>query len=171
MTPVPHRGVRLCAAVLATAVLMASCQRAGNPIAEAAIERAARGSVDAGSVAGGDAPGTRPAPDALPLPAQFPGDVYLPRGYRVNSVMDLPDASVLSLSAPGHLDALFADARESMRAQGWTQTLSARHSADAAMLAFEKRAGGPARSATLSFNRNHGDARVIVGVQLRRQVQ
>ena len=168
MTPVPHRGVRLCAAVLAAAALLAACQRAGNPIAEAAIERAARSSIEVG---GGDAPATVPARDALALPAQFPGDVYLPRGYRVNSVMDLPDASVLSLSAPGHLDALFADARESMRAQGWTQTLSARQSADAAMLAFEKSGGGGLRSATLSFNRNHGDARVIVGVQLRRQLQ
>lgn len=168
MTPVPHRGVRLCAAGLVAFALLAACQRAGNPIAEAAIERAARGTVDGG---GGDAPATVPARDALALPAQFPGDVYLPRGYRVNSVMDLPDASVLSLSAPGHLDALFADARESMRAQGWTQTLSARQSADAAMLAFEKAGDGAARSATLSFNRNHGDARVIVGVQLRRQLR
>ena len=78
MTPVPHRGVRLCAAVLAAAALLAACQRAGNPIAEAAIERAARSSIEG---------------------------------------------------------------------------------------------GGGLRSATLSFNRNHGDARVIVGVQLRRQLQ
>ena len=107
--------------------------------------------------------------DSLALPGHFPEDVYLPDGYRVNSVMDLQDVSVLSLSAPGEVGPLFVAARDAMQAQGWTQTLAAQHSVDTAMLAFEKDGGDGARSATLSFNRNNGDERVIVGVQLRQR--
>ena len=106
--------------------------------------------------------------DSLPLPAHFPADVYLPRDYRVNSVMDLQDVSVLSLSAPGKVASLFTDARGAMLAKGWTQTLAAQHSIDTAMLAFEKPAEGARRSATLSFNRSNGGGEVVVGVQLRK---
>lgn len=171
MTGVPTRLACL-AAALAVACAAPGCQRAGDPFAEAAIERATRTQIEAARGAlpaeqGGT--GTEQAGRSLPLPTHFPGDIYLPRGYRVNSVMDLQDVSVLSLSAPGQVDALFADARASMQAQGWRQTLSAQHSVDAAMLAFEKDAGPGLRSTTLSFNRNHGDDRVIVGVQLRQR--
>ncbi|HRN63110.1 MAG TPA: hypothetical protein PK743_07375 [Luteimonas sp.] len=156
---------------LAAAMAVAGCQRAGNPITEAAIEHATRGHDGgaAGSTPGGPDGGAARAlsGDSLPLPAHFPADVYLPRDYRVNSVMDLQDVSVLSLSAPGKVASLFTDARGAMLAKGWTQTLAAQHSIDTAMLAFEKDTGTGHRSTTLSFNRNNGDERVIVGVQLR----
>ena len=156
-------------AVLASLLALGGCQRAGNPITEAAIEHATRSRGDAAGTTVGT-PGAAMAAhrgDSLPLPEHFPGDVYLPRDYRVNSVMDLQDVRVLSLSAPGKVASLFADARDAMLADGWTQTLAAQHSVDTAMLAFEKDAGSGRRSATLSFNRNNGDERVIVGVQLR----
>ena len=105
---------------------------------------------------------------SLPLPSDFPQDVYLPERYAVNSVMDLPDVSVVNLSAPGEVSALFSAARARMQAQGWTQTLAAQHSTDAAMLAFEKPVDGARRGATLSFNRSNGGGQVVVGVQLRR---
>lgn len=167
MSPAPARSIFLrmpALAALAALLLLGGCQRAGNPIA-AAIEHATRGP------AAGDGSGAAGASDPLPLPPGFPDDVYLPSDYRVNSVMALPETSVLSLSVPGDVDALFADARAAMQAGGWTQTVAARHSADTAMLAFEKPAADGARSAMLSFNRNHGDERVILGVQLRRQRQ
>ena len=163
MSPVPVRAVQLSVTALVAVVLLCGCQRAGHPIA-AAIEHATRGPGD-GNVAG--QPGGH---GSLTLPAGFPDDVYLPPSYRVNSAMDLPNASVLSLSVPGDVDALFAAAREAMRVDGWTQTLAARHSADTAMLAFEKPVTGGARSATLSFNRNLGDEHVILGVHLRQRL-
>lgn len=155
-------------------LLPCGCQRAVDRLTEAAIQRA---TVGAGGDAGGaDARGRGPATSAdaaesLPLPDGFPRDVYLPRGYAVNSVVDLQDVSVLSLSAPGEVSSLFGSARAAMRAQGWRQTLAAQHSVDAAMLAFEKDADGQLRRTTLSFNRSHGEDRVIVGVQLRRDLQ
>ncbi|TYT26226.1 hypothetical protein FZO89_08100 [Luteimonas viscosa] len=170
MSVVRNRVTRLCTAMLAVASLLPGCQRAGNSIAETAIERATRGYGDAADTAPGHSGVRAPAgADSLALPGHFPEDVYLPDGYRVNSVMDLQDVSVLSLSAPGEVGPLFVAARDAMQAQGWTQTLAAQHSVDTAMLAFEKDGGDGARSATLSFNRNNGDERVIVGVQLRQR--
>src|SRR5690606_27271016 len=111
MSPVPLRPLLL--SIVVPAVLaLCGCQRPGNPIATA-IEHATRGP------AAGDDAGATGAREALPLPSGFPDDVYLPRGYRVNSVMALPEASMLSLSVPGDVDALFADARAAMQARGW----------------------------------------------------
>jgi len=161
--------------ILAAVALLAlaGCQRDEDRLTQAAIERASHGRADVDrdgrqvALRAGDGGVAMRAGESLPLPADFPADVYLPDGYAVNSVMDLQGVSMVSLSAPGELSSLFKAAREGMQAQGWTQTLSAQHSVDAAMLAFEKPADGARRSATLSFNRNNGDDRVTVGVQLR----
>ena len=155
--------------VAALLLALAGCQRAENRLADATIERALQGRVAGDAVASRTAeggPSTR-AGESLPLPADFPGDVYLPADYAVNSVMDLHGVSMVSLSAPGDVSTLFKAARAGMQAQGWTQTLAAQHSVDAAMLAFEKPADGERRGATLSFNRHNGGDQVIVGVQLR----
>lgn len=169
---VSHR--HLPAILLATALLvLAACQRSEDRLTEATIERATQRRVtaerDGNQVALRTADGglTMRAGESLPLPADFPADVYLPGTYTVNSVMDLHGVSMVNLSAPGEVSSLFKAAREGMQAQGWTQTLAAQHSVDSAMLAFEKPAGGATRSATLSFNRNNGGDEVIVGVQLR----
>lgn len=172
MTPVATRLTCLLTALLA-AWLAVGCHRSSNPVAEAAIRSATLGTSDGAqdgqqALRAHDEGGSRAA--SLPLPPHFPGDVYLPERYRVNSVLDLEGASVLSLSAPGDVSTLFSDARSQMRAQGWQQVLAAQHTADTAMLAFEKRGDAGVRNATLSFNRNNGDERVIVGVQLRDQL-
>ena len=153
--------------VLPLALAAGGCQKVGQTAADAAIARATGVAIDRDGEQAGlhgeaapDARGGRP----VALPADFPEDVYLPVHYQVNSVMDLQGVSMISLSAPGEVGALLADARETMRAAGWTQSMSAQHSADSAVLAFEK--GEPRRSATLSFNRNNGERHVIVGVQL-----
>ncbi len=154
-------------------LVLAGCQRAEDRLTDATIERATQSRVAAtreGSqiaLRGSDGGTSMRAGESLPLPADFPTDVYLPADYAVNSVMDLHGVSMVNLSAPGDVSSLFKAAREGMRAQGWTQTLAAQHSLDAAMLAFEKPADGARRSATLSFNRHNGGGEVIVGVQLR----
>lgn len=155
--------------VLPLALAASGCQKVGQTAADAAIARATGVTVDR------DHPGLHGAeaePDAragrsVALPADFPEDVYLPVHYQVNSVMDLQGVSMISVSVPGEVGTLLADAREAMQAAGWTQSMSAQHSVDSAVLAFEKGESEPRRSATLSFNRNNGDRHVIVGVQLQ----
>ena len=104
----------------------------------------------------------------LPLPADFPGDVYLPGHYALHSVMDMPGTRVVSMLAPGHVTTLSEDARQAMADAGWRARMRVQHSADNAVLAFEKEQ----RSALLAFNRHRladgtPDASVIVSVQLQ----
>lgn len=157
--------------VLALVLAAGACQKAGESAADVAIERATGVKVDRD----GDQVTLRSADgelairsgESVALPQDFPSDIYLPADYQVNSVMDLQDVSMVSLTAPGQVSTLFAAAREAMQAQGWTQSMSAQHSSDTAMLAFEKGEAEQRRSTTLSFNRNNGDEHVIVGVQLQ----
>lgn len=101
----------------------------------------------------------------LPLPEDFPDDIYLPRDYRINSVMDRGDMQVISLQAPGQVSGLFGAARDSMDRHGWKQTLAMQNSTDNAVLTYEKER----RAAVLSFNSGHGVAGVTVSVQLRNE--
>ena len=145
--------------------IFSGCQRVGVATADATIRQGGGERVGAGRDDRGDA-GSGPTPaeaDAsLPLPDTFPKDVYRPRRYTVNSVLDMDGTAMVSMVAPGQVASLFADARNTMRAQGWTQTMAAQHSVDNAVLSFEKER----RSATLSFNKTQG-RRVLVGVQLQ----
>jgi len=102
--------------------------------------------------------------EALPLPADFPDDVYLPPGYRIDSLMDRGNLRVVSLRAPGRVSSLFEAARSSMDERGWKQALAMREGGDSAMLSYEK----ADRTTVLSFS-NAGDDRgaVAVSVQLR----
>lgn len=167
--------LRLAAVTMVVAVqALAGCQQARDTATAVAIERATGSQVEVKR--DGDrltlrSPNGEMAiqtGDSVPLPANFPGDVYLPEDYLVNSVMDLQGVSVISLSAPGQLSSLYAAARDRMQSEGWTQSMAAQHSSDTALLAFQKGNGEDQRSAMLSFNRNNGDERVIVGVQLQR---
>jgi hypothetical protein len=99
--------------------------------------------------------------DAATLPADFPKDVYLPSSYKVESSMQMPGATVVSVAAPGQVSALFADASQQMQAQGWKQTMAMQQSGETQMLAFEK----DNRSAMVSFDADE-NGQVKVALQL-----
>src|SRR5690606_7927560 len=103
--------------------------------------------------------------EGVALPADFPEDVFLPSRYGVSSVMDVGGARLLNLHAEGVLAAVFEDARAAMRDKGWSQTL-AMQQADSAMLGFSR----DGREAAYTFTR-HGDDQLMIGIQLRDQVQ
>lgn len=156
---------RLMPLLACAAFSIAGCQKA----ADAAIERASGERVevdrDGGHVRIKTADGelAMQSGESLPLPADFPNDVYLPRRYAVNSVMDMGGMQVISVSTRGKVSDMFAAAQGAMADAGWTQTMSMQHSADNAMLSFEKEE----RAAVLSFNRGEGNDGVVMGVQLR----
>jgi hypothetical protein len=172
---IPKWGIAPCAAMLLALACLpqAACKRAEHAVADAAIEGVSGGKVkiardgnrttistDQGEMA-------MQAGDALPLPKDFPGDVYLPRGYRVNSVMDMGGLQVISLQAQGKVAGLFADARDVMAKQGWKQTMAMQNAADTAMLSFEKEK----RAAVLSFNEGQDAQDVTMNLQLRQEGQ
>ena len=163
---------RLLAAVL-LACALAGCQRAAEDATDRAIERAGDGHIvvdrDGNRIALKTADGDVAVTggDALPLPEDYPGDVYLPEGYAINSVMDLEGVDVLGLRAAGKVSDQFAAARKAMAGHGWKETMAMQHSADSAMLAYEKPVeGGDPRVAMLSF-RDDGEGGVMLSVQLR----
>jgi hypothetical protein len=164
---------RLLPLLACAAFSIAGCQKAADAATEAAIERASGEKVevdrDGGQVRIKTADGelTMQAGDALPLPADFPKDVYLPGRYDVNSVMDMGGTQVVSVSTRGKVSGVFAEAQQAMADAGWTQTMSMQHSADSAMLSYEK----DARAAVLSFNRGEGSDGVVMAVQLREETQ
>lgn len=168
------------AIVLATAVVLAGCSKSPSErIAETAIEQAAGGDVqvdqDGNQVSlrtdQGDM--TLSADEALPLPADFPGDVYLPGNYQVNSVMDMGKVRAVSLRTPLPVSQLFAEAGTAMKAQGWTQKMAMQQAAGNAILSFEKDTPDKiTRTVSLSFiqSKNAGDG-TIVSVQMQQSGQ
>lgn len=157
----------LLAASLAT-VALAGCQKTQEALADSAIERASGGQLqvqrdgDAVTFLDGEGSLAMRSGEALPLPEDFPDDVYLPTDYRINSVMDMDGVRVISLQAPGRVSGLFGAAREAMGRQGWKQTMAMQNAADTAMLSFEK----DQRAAVLSFNGSRGED-VTMSVQVR----
>jgi ribosomal protein S6E (S10) len=98
--------------------------------------------------------------DNATLPAGFPDDVYLPSGYKVESAMEMPDAMIVALQAPGQVAALSAAASRQMQARGWNQVMAMQPDGETRLLAFDK----DKRNASLSFD--HDGDRVRMSVQL-----
>lgn len=164
-----------CPLVLSACLILslAACQKAADAAAETAIERASGQKVDVDRdgdrmrIKTADGELNMQSGKALPLPADFPKDVYLPGRYAVNSVMDMGGTQMISVATNGEVSGLFTDAQHAMGQEGWKQTMSMQHSADSAMLSFEK----GERAAVLSFNQGEGDNGVVMGVQLREENQ
>lgn len=160
----------LCACLILS---LAACQKTADAAAETAIERTSGQKVevdrdgDRMRIKTADGELNMQSGKALQLPADFPKDVYLPGRYAVNSVMDMGGTQMLSVATNGQVSGLFTDAQRAMGRKGWKQTMSMQHSADSAMLSFEK----GERAAVLSFNKGEGDNGVVMGVQLREETQ
>lgn len=163
--PIPVRPARK--PVLPLVMILAwlavpGCQRAVDPLGEAALAHAAdaRRVMHAGEATVGHGQAM------LPLPADFPEDVFLPAGYRVESLLALDGARVVKLRAPGQVAPLFDDARSSMAALGWDEQLAVVHAADSAMASFEK----GTRSTVLSLGKGER-GEVVLSLQLRDRPQ
>ena len=156
-------------AIAASAVLaLTACGKsAGERAAEAAIEASTGQKADVDAKNGAVTIKTdkgemkMTSGDTAALPASFPKDVYLPEHYAVKSAMEMPNAMVLEIEAPGAVATLAADASKRMQAQGWKQQMAMAQTGQSQVLVYEKEK----RSATLSFNDNAGKG-VTLGVQV-----
>ena len=158
--------------LLGGALLLAAC---GKSPAEAATEAAIRAATgedvkverdgekvtfqtDEGemTIAGGE---------DLELPADFPDDVYLPPGYQVKSLMNVAQASIVQLAAPGSLAGLSDAADDAMLGHGWKQTMAMQQD-DFRMYSYEK----GERAASLTLSPGEGE-QVQISMQLRNSRQ
>lgn len=150
---------------LALLVAASGCRQSREAFADSALEPAAiRMPAPEAPETTARAPALGARGETLPLPADFPDDVYLPAGYRIDSLMDRGNLRVVSLRAPGRVSTLFDAARTSMDERGWKQTLAMRDAGDSAMLTYEK----ADRIAVLSFDDDaRGADAVTMSLQLR----
>ena len=164
-----HRFYLPAAALVLLAIPLAGCQKAQQMVTDSAIEHASAGKVkisrdgDRVVIKGEGGELSMQHGDALPLPKDFPADIYLPKDYRINSVMDMDDTQVVSLQAPGKVVDMFGNARDAMDKQGWKQTMAMQNSTDTAMLTYEKEE----RAAVMSFNSDRGEQGVTMSLQVR----
>ena len=160
---------RLLLLSLAIAAGLVGCRKAADVATETAIETASGHKVDVerdgGKVTYKTEQGAMTVEGGvdLPLPPDFPKDVYLPKTYAVNSVMDMGGMRMVALMAPDPVPALFSSASATMKQQGWKQVTAMQHASGNAMLAFEKEQ----RHVSLSFNSNRQGAGTVVSVQMR----
>jgi hypothetical protein len=98
------------------------------------------------------------------LPAGFPKDVYVPGKYSVEAAMEMPNAMVVHLLAPGELDAIAAEAERQMQAQGWKASMTMMQGPEAKVVMYEK----DKRHATLTLSADQKRG-VQVGYQLATQ--
>jgi len=159
--------------VAALALTVAACGKSpGERAAEAAIEAStgqkAKVDAESGSVTfktdEGDMKVT--SGEAAKLPANFPKDVFLPAGYTVASAMEMPNAMVLEIHAPGKVDTMFAEANKRMTDAGWKQRVAMQQDTNSQIAVYEK----DKRSATLSLYDDAGKG-VKLGVQVATQQQ
>jgi hypothetical protein len=162
--------LRLAAIALLLSVAATGCRKAGEAAAEAAIERASDGKLevdrdgDVTTLRGEDGSQMRMSTgDDLTLPVNFPRDVYLPREYALNSVVEMGPVTMVQLSSTQTVSDLYASADQAMQAHGWKQVMAMRQASGSAVLGFEKEQ----RRASLTFSSGASDGRTVVGVQLQ----
>ena len=161
--------MRVLALSFATTLCLGGCHKAQEAAAEAAIESASGHKVDVQrdgdkvTYKSDEGEVTMQHGMDLSLPADFPKDIYLPKTYTVNSVMDMGGMHMVALMSPEQVPALFNAASAAMQQQGWKQVTAMQQATGSAMLAFEKEK----RHVALSFNRNRQDAGTVVSVQMQ----
>ena len=147
---------RLLVAAVSLGLLLSAC---GKPPEEKAAELAIKAATgnDATIERDGDATRMTVKPDqgamtvqsgeGLSVPADFPGDVYLPSGYTVKNVMQIGPMRSVVLALPGTSKALVAQITGKMQAGGWKTAMSMQSGDQGAMISFTR----DKRSATYSL--------------------
>ena len=143
------RAARLLLPVLAVGLLLAltACQKAAEKAAEAAMERATGNKVDldkdGGSMTiksdeGEIKVATSQDGQSVPLPADFPKDVFLPEHSAVNSAMDMAGMKMVNMVSDASSRDVSATIQKSMEAQGWKREMAMQAAQGSATLVYSK---------------------------------
>ena len=134
--------MRLLLLSFAISACLGGCRKAADAATETAIETASGNKVDVErdgdkvTYKTEEGEMTMQGGVDLPLPADFPKDVYLPKTYAVNSVMDMGGMRMVALMAPEPVHALFNAGAVTMNQHGWIQVTAMQHAGGIAMLAL-----------------------------------
>jgi len=109
------------------------CQRAGEAVAERAIEQASGDKVDIEQhgdtvsikTDGGEMKvATAQDGGSVALPADFPTDVFLPEQRAINSAMDMGGMKMVNVTTSAAPAVVSADVEKAMQAQGWKREMA-----------------------------------------------
>jgi len=100
--------------------------------------------------------------DAAQLPDGFPGNIFLPEDFKVDSTIASGEFTMVTLRAPGEVGALADAAKAKMASGGWEQQMMAGDD-NSRIYAFRQ----AQTVASLSFDR-HDEGGVLYTVQLSR---
>ena len=140
---------RLLVPLLAAALLLplAACQKAGDKVTEAAIERATGNKVDVDrdgdtmTIKTDDGQikvATSEDGQSVPLPDDFPKDVFLPEQSAVNSAMDMAGMKMVNITTKASTNQVSSAIQKTMEAQGWKREMAMQAAEGSATLVFSK---------------------------------
>lgn len=147
MPHLPTRQTLLLALAIAAACALSGCKRAGEAIAEKAIETASGDKVDIKqdgdtvsikTEQGEMKVATAQDGGSVALPADFPTDVFLPEPRTVSSAMDMGGMKAVNIATAAALAQVSADVEKSMQGQGWKREMSMQTGADSSTLVYSK---------------------------------
>ena len=147
--PASSKMARFLLPVLAVGLLLplAACQKAAEKAAEAALERATGNKVDLkrdGSAMtiktdeGEINVATSVDGKGVPLPADFPKDVFLPEHSLVNSAMDMGGMKMVNLITKTPSADVSAMVQKTMEAGGWKRDMAMQDADGGATLVYSK---------------------------------
>lgn len=137
----------LLAALIVGVFALPGCKRAGEAIAEKAIEQASGDKVDIDQDGetvsiktdqGEMTVATAQDGGSVALPADFPTDVFLPEQRTVSSAMDMGGMKAVNIATRTTMAQVSADVEKTMQAQGWKREMSMQSSADSSTLIYSK---------------------------------
>lgn len=161
---------RILFAAASLALLLAACGKSPEERAAEAVIKATTGR-DAKVERDGDATKmtvetdqgamTVQSGEGLSLPTDFPADVYLPSGYKVQNVMQIGPMNSVVLDLSGQSQALIKEITGKMESSGWKTAMSMQSGDQGAMMSFTK----DKRSTTYSLSPAQEAGKLTLSVQ------
>lgn len=140
---------RVLVPVLAIGLLLplTACQKAAEKAAQAALERATGNKVDLDKDGGtmtiksdeGELKvATSQDGQSVPLPEDFPKDVFLPEHSAVNSAMDMAGMKMVNMTTDASSGEVSATIQKTMEAEGWKREMAMQAAEGSATLVYSK---------------------------------
>jgi len=144
--------IRILFAAASLALLLAACGESPEERAGDATKMTVETDQGAMTVQSGE---------GLSLPTDFPADVYLPSGYKVQNVMQIGPMNSVVLGLSGQSQALIKEITGKMESSGWKTAMSMQSGGQGAMMSFIK----DKRSATYSLSPAQEAGKLTLSVQ------
>lgn len=140
---------RLLLPMLAISLLLplTACQKAAEKAAEAALEKATGNKIDLKKDDGTMSIKTEQGElkvatsvdgESVPMPDDFPKDVFLPENGKVNSAMDMAGMKMVNIITSASTGELSGQVQKSMEAQGWKREMAMQSEEGSATFVYSK---------------------------------